>query len=620
MYLTPEERQVGRENFFAAIGSRHLRRTREKTSSRDFLLQGIRKGIASRKGLGSYYFGYGEVKEPVRVGIIGTGDEGSVLIGALNPAYIEVRAIADLRPYSLHRAFHGEAGVSVRPGLLSVYGWKDETEARRHVKVYGPWQELIAQAKSDGLEGVIIALPLFLHAPVAIAAMKAGLHVLTEKLMGHSVRQCKEMARAAALSKRYLATGHQRHYNILYDHAVELIRNGVLGEVHYIAAQWHRGNLPHRDSWKMPLPPGVKTLEEDPDAELLQRELEELQAAHKKTQADLARAKEDRRADLEKTLRLLDAKIALKKAQIEDHKVQAEKHGYQDAQWSYRDWATGKEIVYRRPALEELIRWRLWDRTGGGLMAELGSHQLDAASIFIAAMFEGQKQYPLSVSAAANRPIFPPDRDIEDHVYCVFEFPAPGYDPKDPHASKKKIGVQYSSINGNGFGGYGETVYGTAGTLILERESEALLYKVAATTDKTRVSSKRLRKQVGDRQVQQVQASLDVVPDGDEESMAIGHLAMLEARRGYSEELEHWAWCIRQSAEAAKKSQAAYEEFYREHQPRCHPQVALADAVIALVANKAAREGSRIEFQKEWFDPQSDATPEGVKPDLGRYA
>ena len=40
-------------------------------------------------------------------------------------------------------------------------------------------------------------------------------------------------------------------------------------------------------------------------------------------------------------------------------------------------------MVYDRPAIEELIRWRLWDRTGAGLMAELGSHQLDAASIFL---------------------------------------------------------------------------------------------------------------------------------------------------------------------------------------------------------------------------------------------
>ena len=52
--------------------------------------------------------------------------------------------------------------------------------------------------------------------------------------------------------------------------------------------------------------------------------------------------------------------------------------------YGYRAWklADGEQIAR---ALEELIRWRLWDRTGGGLMAELGSHQLDAAGIFISA-------------------------------------------------------------------------------------------------------------------------------------------------------------------------------------------------------------------------------------------
>ncbi len=79
---------------------------------------------------------------------------------------------------------------------------------------------------------MIIALPLHLHAPAAIAAMKAGLHVMTEKLMGHSVHECKEMARVAEQTKLLLATGHQRHYNILYDDSVDLIRKGLLGELH----------------------------------------------------------------------------------------------------------------------------------------------------------------------------------------------------------------------------------------------------------------------------------------------------------------------------------------------------------------------------------------------------
>jgi hypothetical protein len=36
----------------------------------------------------------------------------------------------------------------------------------------------------------------------------------------------------------------------------------------------------------------------------------------------------------------------------------------------------------------------------------------------------------------------------------------------------------------------------------------------------------------------------------------------------------------------------------------------LADAVIALTTNIAAKKGLRIEFKKEWFDPDSDSTPE----------
>jgi predicted dehydrogenase len=368
---------------------------------------------------------------------------------------------------------------------------------------------------------------------------------------------------------------------------MELIRNGVVGDIHYIAAQWHRGNLPKKDSWKMPLPPGSKKGEAD-DLQL-EKELADLEKKAKDPAAKPA------------DVALLNEKIALKKKQIEDKVVEATKYGYVDKQ--YKD--AQDKVIYDRPAIEELIRWRLWDRTGGGLMAELGSHQLDAASLFIAAMHGGKKQHPLSVSAAANRPIFPQDRDIEDHVYCVFEFPAPGYDPKDPQGKLRKIGVQYSSINGNGFGGYGETVYGTEGTLVLEREQEALLYKIAATEKKTKVVE---RKKAKDAKEPSYPASLvlDDTAAGDEESVAIGHLAMLEAKRGYSEEIEHWAWCIRNPSS--------------ENLPHCHPKVAMGDAIIALTANKAAREGKRIDFDEAWFDPASDATPEGEKPDVGRYS
>jgi predicted dehydrogenase len=551
---------------------------------RDFILSGMAAGVVAAGGLGAFYFGYDKaIGSPLRVGVIGTGDEGSVLIGAINPEFIQVCSIADIRPYNIWRAFHGdhysETAMAVRPGLMAKYGWKTETEARRYVSVYegknGGYEELIRNATRDGLEGVIIALPLHLHAPTAMAAMQAGLHVLTEKLMAHSVHECKDMARLAEATGLLLATGHQRHYNILYANAVDAIERGNLGDLHYVRAQWNRGNMPGNDSWQPPMPEKAKP--DDPQAKKLEKELK----AWLKDVEELEKAKE---TDW-KRVELLRQQIEQKRAQMADD-VDAEKFGY-----AKLPDAGGK--VYNRPAIEELIRWRLWDRTGAGLMAELGSHQLDAAGIFIHAAHKANdpkaaKPHPLSVAAAANRPLFPADRDIEDHVYCVIEYPAPDYDPKDAFAAKKKIGVQYSSINGNGFGGYGEVVFGTKGTLVLEKEMDMSIIKGPAATP----SGVKVGGGAGgptlDTQASGAPTAASKAGGGEKVS------------RGYTEELEHWAWCIRHPAP--------------ENQPRCGPKAAMADAVIALTTNMAARSGKPIKFKEEWFDIHSDATPEGFPP------
>jgi len=181
------------------------------------------------------------------------------------------------------------------------------------------------------------------------------------------------------------------------------------------------------------------------------------------------------------------------------------------------------------------------------------------------------------------RSLFPLNREVNDHVHCMFDFPAPGYE-EDPN---KKIVVSYSSINGNGYGGWGEVVLGTKGTLILEREQEAMLFKGANTT--TRIEVKEGKGG----------AAMDTYETGG--GAAVAQAATPEnVSRGYREEIEHWAWCIRNRDP--------------ENQPRCKPEVAMADAVIALTSNKSIKEGRRIEFDPAWFDIDRDETPEGNKP------
>jgi predicted dehydrogenase len=549
MNLTPEQRALGKENFQNVVGSEFTRR--------DFLAGSIAAATVGGAGLGAFYFGYSKVNDPVRVGVIGTGDEGNVLINNITPEYIDVVAISDIRPYNIYRAFNGDqsspSAAANRCGLMKKYGWKTEDAARKHVKVYDDYKDLLAD---KDIEGVIIALPLHLHDVVAIEAMRAGKHVLTEKLMAHSIGQCKDMGRVSKQTKKLLATGHQRHYSILYDNAVDTLKRGLLGDVHYIRAQWHRGNLPGKDSWQPPMP--AKIVE------------------------DLAKLNEKLNKDPGNTALLKQKTIW--EEQVRDQAVEAAKYGYQEKT------LPGGYVV---SPLEELIRWRLWARTGGGLMAELGSHQLDAAGIFCTAQrTDGKKARPLSVTALGVRSLFPYDREVEDHVQCSFEFPAYNYDPNDADLKNKKIIVTYSSINGNGFGDYGEVVMGTKGTLILEREAEVMLYPSAGASTSVSVSKP---KDGG--------PTLDTTASGGGAGPVAKQALDGPVSRGYTEEMEHWAWCIRNFD-------------YEKNQPKCQPKVAMADAIIALTTNIAMRDNKRIEFKDEWFDIDNDETPEGKPPSI----
>src|SRR5262249_47102164 len=146
-----------------------------------------------------------------------------------------------------------------------------------------------------------------------------------------------------------------------------------------------------------------------------------------------------------------------------------------------------RELDYRN--LEELCCWRLYRRTGGGLMAELGSHQLDACSIFLG------KVHPLAVSGVGLKCYYNDDREIENHVYCTFEFPGMNYQPTVPARDAKgnpnfnnAVAVTYSSVNTNAFESYGECVMGTKGTLVVQTESEVMLYPPSAGGRSTSVT------------------------------------------------------------------------------------------------------------------------------------
>lgn len=509
MHLTPEQEQIGKDNFNEAVGM----------TRRDFLTSTASAGT----GMGALYFGYKELEgEPVRVGFIGTGDEGSVLITQHPPKYMDIVAIADIRPTNRKKAMDGH-GNEARIGLINKLG----VDKASKIKVFNSHKELI-EAKDDlGIEAVVIAVPLNQHMPVAMECLDAGLHVLSEKLMAHNITECKDLINKAEDKKLLYAVGHQRHYSVLYDNANYLVEQGLLGDIRFIRAQWHRNNsFPGRDSWRKSVPSEDK------------KELE------------------------------------------------------------------GKTTQYGYDDLDHLVNWRLYNSTGGGLMAELGSHQMDACSIFLG------KVHPIAVQGYGGRNFYGVDgvgspdkqadnREIDDHIYVTFEFPGQHYHPENN--PRDICIVTYSSISTNRWEPYGETVFGSRGTLIMKTEKEAMLFKEASPSTGGGGPEQRLHViNASDGSGVALDAYETTAPSAQASNAVID-----EVSRGYTEEMEHFCHCIRTNNFKGPK----------EGGLRCNGRVAMADAIMALTANLAMKYQKRIVFKDEWFDPASDAVPE-TDPDI----
>jgi len=136
--------------------------------------------------------------------------------------------------------------------LAGIAGLEEETREELAAEFGVPvsvarWEDLL---DVDGLEAISVAVPTFLHAPIAIAALERGLHVLSEKPIALDGDQATTMVAAARSAGRVLevAFNHRRRGDV--QRLRELIEEGRLGRPYYTKAWWlRRTGIPTLGSW-----------------------------------------------------------------------------------------------------------------------------------------------------------------------------------------------------------------------------------------------------------------------------------------------------------------------------------------------------------------------------------
>jgi predicted dehydrogenase len=167
-----------------------------------------------------------QVEDGLRVGVVGIGWAGQQHLKAYASLKgVRIVSLAGMEP-------------DLRGSLQAEYSIPHG---------FSGWEEML---EHGGLDAISVAAPTFLHAPIAIAALERGLHVLSEKPIARNAVEGQAMVNAARTAGRVLeiAFNHRRRGDI--QALKEVIDQGGVGRPYYAKASWlRRSGIPVLGSW-----------------------------------------------------------------------------------------------------------------------------------------------------------------------------------------------------------------------------------------------------------------------------------------------------------------------------------------------------------------------------------
>jgi predicted dehydrogenase len=275
-------------------------------------------------------------KTPIKVGIIGLGEQGrDLLASVMHVAGVEVAYVCDTYAPMQRRA------RAIAPGAKAVADYHEVLNDKT-------------------VPAVFIETPSHLHKQIVLDALAAGKHVYCEAPLASSIDDARAIARAAKAvePKQIFHSGLQQRTNPQHLHVLGFVEIGALAHIAQAKAQWHK-----KESWRRAAPTDAR-------------------------QNDL--------------------------------------------------------------------NWRLNQATSGGLLGEIGIHQVDATSWFLRAL-------PLSVTGFGGVLVWKDGRTVPDTVQCVFEYP-------------NGVNLAYDATLASSFEGAYELFQGTDSAVLI-RDDRAWMFK-----------------------------------------------------------------------------------------------------------------------------------------------
>ena len=145
-------------------------------------------------------------------------------------------AIVGLGRLSLNQILPAFGKSKYSKPVALVSGSRDK--ARKIAAQYGIRENAIYDyttydqlAKNPEVQAIYIVLPNSMHAEFVLRGAKAGKHILCEKPMATSVRDCERMIAACNAAKVKLMIAYRQQYEPMNREIVKMVRSGSLGKV-----------------------------------------------------------------------------------------------------------------------------------------------------------------------------------------------------------------------------------------------------------------------------------------------------------------------------------------------------------------------------------------------------